>query len=100
MDLPLYTTSTSSLLSDIGANVEHLLKCLMCLTSAVQSIFSQPLKLLQNTMYKNFHGCGQLVATIKAVHTGPNSSKASTDNAGGLQPVVCLAKGALCNVVF
>ena len=43
---------------------------------------------------QKLHGCGQLVATIKAVHTGPNSSKASTDNAGGLQPVVCLAKGA------
>ena len=40
------------------------------------------------------HVCGQPVATIKAVHTGPNSSKASTDDAGGLQPVVCLAKGA------
>ena len=43
---------------------------------------------------QKLHGCGQPVATIKAVHTGPNSSKASTDDAGGLQPVVCLAKGA------
>ena len=43
---------------------------------------------------QKFHGCGQPVATIKAVHTGLNSSKASTDDAGGLQPVVCLAKGA------
>ena len=36
--------------------------------------------------------CGQPVA-IKAVHTGPHASKAS-DDAGELQPVVCLAKGA------
>ena len=39
------------------------------------------------------HAYGQPVATIRAVHTGPNASKASTD-AGGLQPVVCLAKSA------
>ena len=40
------------------------------------------------------HAYGQPVATIRAVHTGPNASKASTDDAGGLQPVVCLAKSA------
>ena len=40
------------------------------------------------------HGCGQPIATIKAVHTGANASKASADDAGGLQPVVCLTKGA------
>ena len=40
------------------------------------------------------HSCGQPVATIKAVHTGANASKASPDDAGGLQPVICLAVGA------
>jgi ATP-dependent DNA helicase PIF1 len=40
------------------------------------------------------HACGQPVATIKAVHSGPNASKGSPDDAGGLQPVVCLCKGA------
>ena len=40
------------------------------------------------------HACGQPVATIKAVHTGANASKASVDDAGGLYPVVCLARGA------
>ena len=40
------------------------------------------------------HSCGQPVATIKAVHTRANASKASPDDAGGLHPVVCLAKGA------
>jgi len=34
------------------------------------------------------------IATIKAVHMGPNASKAYNDDAGGLQPVICLAKGA------
>ena len=36
---------------------------------------------------------GQPVATINAVHTGRNAAKASTDDAGGLESVVCLAHG-------
>ena len=40
------------------------------------------------------HSCGQPVVTIKAVHTGANASKVSADDAGGLQPVICLTKGA------
>ncbi len=40
------------------------------------------------------HACGKPVATIKAVHSGPNASKGSSDDAGGLEPIVCLAKGA------
>ncbi len=34
------------------------------------------------------------VAMIKAVHTGPGASKASSDDAGGLEAVVCIAHGA------
>ena len=37
---------------------------------------------------------GQPIATIKAIHTGPNASKASPDDAAGLDPVVCIAHGA------
>ena len=37
---------------------------------------------------------GQSIATIKAVHTGPNAAKAPADDAGGLEAVVCLAKSA------
>ena len=40
------------------------------------------------------HACGQPVATIRAVHTGPNASKASPGDAGGLQPIICMAEGA------
>ncbi len=36
----------------------------------------------------------QAIATIKAVHTGPNASKASPDDAAGLEPVICIAHGA------
>ena len=38
--------------------------------------------------------CGQPIATINAVHTGPNASKASPDDAGGLEPVIMLARTA------
>ena len=37
---------------------------------------------------------GQPVAMIKAVHSGPGASKAASDDAGGLEPVICLAHGA------
>ena len=34
---------------------------------------------------------GQPIATIKAVHSGPNAAKAPADDAGGLEAVICLA---------
>ena len=37
---------------------------------------------------------GQPVAIIKAIHTGPSASKASSDDASGLEPVISLAHGA------
>ena len=40
------------------------------------------------------HANGQPIATIKAVHTGPNASKASPDEAAGLEAIVCLAHEA------
>ena len=40
------------------------------------------------------HNTGEPIATIKAVHTGPNASKASPEDASGVEPVICLARGA------
>ena len=37
---------------------------------------------------------GQPIATVKAIHTGPNASKASHDDAAGLEPIICTAHGA------
>ena len=37
---------------------------------------------------------GQPIAAIKAVHTGANAAKASSEDAFGLEAVVCLAKSA------
>ena len=42
----------------------------------------------------SLHASGQPIATIKAIHTGPNASKASSDDASGLEPVICMAHGA------
>ena len=142
MDLPLYTTSTSSALSDIGASgfqsFDHAVmldqimrqsgqdpsqvlfrqillrlrngevteddwKHLMTRTPAQisdTSAFNDALRLFPTVEavvehnVSKLHACGQPVATIKAVHSGPNASKGSADDAGGLEPVVCLAKGA------
>ncbi len=142
MDLPLYTTSTSSALSAIGASgyqsfdhavvlyqimrqsgqdtsqvlFRHILlrlrngevneddwKHLMTRTPAQisdSSSFTDALCLFPTVEavvehnVSKLHACGQPVATIKAVHSGPNASKGSSDDAGGLEPVVCLAKGA------
>ena len=38
--------------------------------------------------------CGQPVAIIKAIHTGPSASKASSDDASGLEPTISLAHSA------
>ena len=142
MDLPLYTTSTSSYLSDIGSNVYLTFDRAVILDQIMrqsgddssQALFRDVLLRLRNcelteddwrtlmtrtpvqvsdmSSFSNavhlfptvevvvehninkLHACGQPVATIKAVHTGPNASKASRDDAGGLQPVLCVAKGA------
>ena len=37
---------------------------------------------------------GQPVAVLKAIHSGPGASKASPDDAGGLEPAICIAHGA------
>ena len=144
MDLPLYTTSSSSVLSDIGStcyqSFDHavVLDQIMRLSGqdSSQALFRDillrrlrngevtesdwqhlmtrtPTPVLDDISNFNsslclfptveavvehnvgkLHACGQRVATIKAVHSGPNASKGSSDDAGGLEPVVCLAKGA------
>ena len=50
--------------------------------------------LLQNTMLPKLRNAGEPIATVKAVHTGPNASKASSEDASKLEPVICLAYGA------
>ena len=42
----------------------------------------------------NLHAGSQPIITIKAVHTGLIAERAPADDAGGLEPVICLAKSA------
>ena len=142
MDLPLYTDSNSSTLSDIGFNCYQTFDNAIILDQVIrqsghdpsQVTFRDVLLRLRNCQVtesdwkylmtrtpanvsnvssfdnalhlfptveavaeynaNKLHACGQPVAVIKAVHTGANASKASADDAGGLYPVVCLARGA------
>ena len=142
MDLPLYTKTTSSTLSDIGSNSYQSFQHAVVLDQIMrqsgqdpsQALFRDillhlrdgevteddwthlmsrtPAHITDTSEFTNalqlfptieavvehnvtkLHDCGQRVATIKAVHSGPNTAKASSDDASGLEPVVCLAKGA------
>ena len=46
--------------------------------------------MLNTTLHQN----GQPIAKINAVHKGPSANKGSSDDAGGLEPVIHLAHGA------
>ena len=39
---------------------------------------------------------GQQIATIKAVHTGPNAAKTPADDAGGLEAIIQCMSGKVC----
>ena len=64
------------------------------------SSFDEALRLFPTTSavseynVTKLHSNDQPVAVIKAVHSGAGAIKASADDAGGLEPVVCLAHGA------
>ena len=68
--------------------------------TADPSSFNNALRLFPSTAavseynVAKVHGNGQPVAMIKAVHSGPGASKVSADDAGGLEPIMCLAHGA------
>ena len=78
-------------------------KCLMTQTpTLVQDLspFANALHLNPTVEAVVEHNVSQLrassqpIATIKAVHTGANASKAPADDAGGLEAVICLARSA------
>ena len=141
-DLSLYTTTSSSTLSDIGSICYQTFDCAVVLDQIMRQLGHDPSQVafrdillrlrnceeiesdwkhpmtrtpantpdtsnfdsvlhlfstVEAVVEQNInklHSCGQPVATIKAVQTGANASKASADDAGGLQLVVCLTKGA------
>ncbi len=142
MDLPLYTTSPRTELSDLGSANYHMFDRAIVLDIVMrqagsnpnQELFRDILMRLRNGElaqedWKEFmkqtpaelgdttsferalrlyptveavaeHNAsklranGQPIAVIRAAHTGPEASRVSADEAGGLEPVVCLAQGA------
>ena len=142
MDLPLYTTSSRSALSDLGSNAYQQFEQAVVLDyvmrqsgqSASQVLFRDILLRLRDGKVTEddwrhlmtrtqaqipdvssfadslrlfptieavveynvakLQACSQPIATIKAVHTGPNAAKASPDDASGLEAIICLAVGA------
>lgn len=61
--------------------------------TAALRLFPTTEAVLEHNVSK-LYAIGQPIATIKAVHTGPNAAKASSDDASGLEPIICLAVGA------
>ena len=141
MDLPLYTTTSRSALSDLGSTAYQLFDQAVVLTqvmrqsgqNSTQVNFRSILFHLQDAcltednwkclmkhtvaevsnltpfnsalyLHPNFEAVmehnvtklranGQPIAMIKALHTGTNAAKDSSEDAGGLEPI-CLAHGA------
>ena len=142
MDLPLYSTSSRTPLSDLGSATYQLFDRAAVLNQVMrlsgqdpnQVLFRQILLRLRDAQLttddwkhlmnqtpaqvqdlapfssalhlhptieavvehniSKLHARGQPVATIRAIHTGPNASKASPDDAAGLEPIMCIAQGA------
>ena len=63
-----------------------------CFTTALH-LYPTVEAVVENNV-SELHASGQPNAIIKAVHSGPNASKGSPDDAGGLEPIICLATGA------
>ena len=61
--------------------------------SAALHLFPTTEAVVEHNVSK-LHAVGQPIATIKAVHTGPNAANASSDDASGLEAIICLAVGA------
>ena len=71
-----------------------------CRSQVDSAVFDDALHLHPTVQAVAEHNVGKLrnagepIATIKAIHTGPNASKASSEDTSGLEPVICLACGA------
>ncbi len=147
MDLPLYTTSPSSAISDLGSNAYQMFNQAVVHDQVMRQAGQDPSQVLfrdilirlrngettesdwkhlmtrtpvHNPETSNFesalrlyptveavvehnvtklNSCGQPVATIKAVDTGANASKASSDDADSLLSVLLLVLVLCCPLI-
>ena len=58
-------------------------------------LFATASDVAEHNIHK-LHASGQPVAMLKAVHNGPGAFKATSEEAGGLDPVICIAQS--CSV--
>ena len=56
-------------------------------------LFATASNVAEHNIHK-LHASGQPVAMLKAVHNGPGAFKATSEEAGGLYPVICIAQDA------
>ena len=56
-------------------------------------LFATASDVAEHNIHK-LHASGQPVAMLKAVHNGPGAFKATSEEAGGLDPVICIAQDA------
>ena len=87
MVLPLYSSVPKSAIADLGRTTYQLFGKAVVLTQTGWT--GQRTGKISGTVLH-----GEPIVTIKAVHSGPSTSKASSEDASGLQPVTCLACGA------
>lgn len=80
-DWQLLMTQTTSQIQDLSSFTNALHLC-----PTVEAVVEHNMTRL--------HASGKPIATIKAVHTGPNASKAAADDAGGLEAVICLTQSS------
>ena len=79
IDFPLYTTMSRTQLAETPAQLHDI-------TPFESALYLHPTieAVVEHNVLK-LHSIGQPIATIKAVHTGPNANKASPDDAAGLE---------------
>uniref|UniRef100_A0A1X7VSS2 ATP-dependent DNA helicase n=1 Tax=Amphimedon queenslandica TaxID=400682 RepID=A0A1X7VSS2_AMPQE len=123
MDLPIYTTVTQSDLSNQGYKAHSQFETAFTLTQVMRQsgqdrdqirfhdilmhlrnghttedwnhlMDQTPIEAVVDHNVAMLRECGHPIATIKAVHTEANAAKAPSDDAGGMEPVVMLAKSA------
>ena len=56
-------------------------------------LFATASDVAEHNIHK-LHASGQPIAMLKAVHNGPGVFKTTSEEAGGLDPVICIAQGA------
>ena len=101
MDLPLYTTVSRTELSDLGSIDYHLFNRAVVLDRVTPSHLTTlfvSILLLKPLQSTTLPSCVPVVNPLlflgQFTRVLPGASKATSDDAGGLEPVICIPHGA------